>query len=69
VGLTLTDTARDLLAHEGYSPVYGARPLKRLIQNKVETPVARLLVEGTVKEGSTVEITADKGILQVACAS
>ncbi|MEI8351568.1 MAG: AAA family ATPase, partial [bacterium] len=69
VGLTLSSTARDLLAHEGYSPVYGARPLKRLIQNRVETPVARLLVEGTVKEGSTVAITVDKGILQVACAS
>ena len=65
VTLTLTAAARDSLAHEGYSPVYGARPLKRLLQNKVETPVARLLVSGAVKEGSTVKVDVVKGELQV----
>jgi len=66
VGLKMTGPARDLLAKEGYSPVYGARPLKRLIQNKVETPVARLLVAGGVKQGEIVKVDALKGDLQVA---
>ena len=65
VSLTVTDAARNQLAHEGYSPVYGARPLKRLIQSKLETPVARLLVAGGVKEGGTVQVDADKAVLQI----
>ncbi len=65
VSLTVTDAARNQLAHEGYSPVYGARPLKRLIQSKLETPVARMLVAGGVKEGGTVLVDADKTGLQI----
>jgi ATP-dependent Clp protease ATP-binding subunit ClpB len=65
VSLTVSDAARDLLAREGYSPVYGARPLKRLIQNRIETPVARLLVTGNVKDGETVKVEVKKGDLLI----
>jgi len=65
ISLVVTEAARDLLAHEGYSPVYGARPLKRLIQTKLETPVARLLVAGGVKDGQTVKVETRKGVLQI----
>jgi len=44
VTLTMRDTARRLIAQEGYDPVYGARPLKRFIQRQVETPLARTLI-------------------------
>ena len=65
VSLTISDEARDVLAREGYSPVYGARPLKRLIQNRIETPVARLLVTGSVKEGEAVKVEIKKGDLLI----
>ena len=65
VELKVTPQAREALAREGYSPVYGARPLKRLIQQRVETPVARLLVGGEIKEGSSVSVEARKGEITV----
>jgi ATP-dependent Clp protease ATP-binding subunit ClpB len=65
VGLTVSVAARDLLAKEGYSPVFGARPLKRLIQNQLETPIARLLVSGEVKEGDGVKVEVKKGGLSI----
>ncbi len=46
VGLKVTGAARALIVSEGYDPVYGARPLKRFIQQQVETPVARVLLAG-----------------------
>jgi len=52
ITLTLTDAARGDLVHTGYDPRYGARPLKRAIQKKIETPLGKLLLQGTVKEGS-----------------
>ncbi len=65
VALTVSAAARDLLAREGYSPVYGARPLKRLIQNQLETPIARLLISGDVKEGDSVKVEVKKGELLI----
>jgi ATP-dependent Clp protease ATP-binding subunit ClpB len=65
VSLMISDAARDVLAREGYSPVYGARPLKRLIQNRIETPIARLLVTGGVKEGEAVKVEVKKGELLI----
>ncbi len=56
--LKLTDGARDYLAVAGYDPNYGARPLKRLIQKEIETPLGRLILKGEVKDGDTV--VADK---------
>jgi len=56
--LDFTDGAKDLLAEHGYDPVYGARPLKRVIQNEVETPLAQMLIGGEVPDGSRVAIDA-----------
>ena len=44
VGLTVTDAARDYIIDQGYDPIYGARPLKRLIQTEVETLLARWII-------------------------
>jgi ATP-dependent Clp protease ATP-binding subunit ClpB len=56
--LNLTPAALEDLGRRGYDPVYGARPLKRLIQQDIETPIARLLVKGELRDGdmATVEI-------------
>jgi ATP-dependent Clp protease ATP-binding subunit ClpB len=59
ITLQLTDAARSNLVRTGYDPNYGARPLKRAIQKKIETPLGRLLLKGTVKDGQTVLVDAD----------
>jgi ATP-dependent Clp protease ATP-binding subunit ClpB len=61
ITLTLTDAARGQLVRTGYDPRYGARPLKRAIQKKIETPLGRLLLQGTVKDGQTVTVDAGDG--------
>jgi ATP-dependent Clp protease ATP-binding subunit ClpB len=58
ITLELTDAARSNLVHTGYDPHYGARPLKRAIQKKIETPLGRLLLKGTVKDGERVLVDA-----------
>ncbi len=63
ITLHLSDAAKDLLASEGYDPQFGARPLKRVIQKEVENRVARALLEGTIRDGDTVEIDARDGKL------
>ena len=60
LGLYLTDEAVDRMMALGYDPVYGARPMKRLLQSKIETLVARTLVEGSIAAGSTLVIDADQ---------
>jgi ATP-dependent Clp protease ATP-binding subunit ClpB len=59
LGLELTDAARELIAREGYDPVYGARPLKRFIQREVETRIGRALLSGEIVEGSVISVDAD----------
>ncbi len=61
VGLKLlvTNQAKDQLATDGYDPVYGARPLKRLIQQQLENPLARRILHGDFAPGDTVTIDAD----------
>mgnify|MGYP000872528100 CR=1 FL=1 len=59
ITLRLTDAARDFLANAGYDPVYGARPLKRCVQQTVETPLARELVSGNIRDGQTVTVDVD----------
>jgi ATP-dependent Clp protease ATP-binding subunit ClpB len=56
VKLEVTDEVKDLLGAEGYDPVFGARPLKRVIQQKVQNPLALLLLEKEVEEGSVVRV-------------
>jgi len=59
IGLALDGKARAWLAEAGYDPVYGARPLKRVIQRVLQNPLATLLLEGTVEDGQTVDVSAD----------
>jgi ATP-dependent Clp protease ATP-binding subunit ClpB len=61
ITLTLTPAAAELLAREGYDPVYGARPLKRTIQRLVQDPLALKLLEGVFKDGDTVVADAQEG--------
>src|SRR5205807_3197845 len=57
--LRISDEALDLLAREGYDPTYGARPLKRLIQRRLQDPIAMAILEGRFREGDTVTVTVD----------
>src|SRR5438105_8156430 len=63
ITLVLTDRAKQHLALTGYDPVYGARPLKRLIQREILNPLALKLLDGTVQQGQTVKVDAQKGQL------
>jgi ATP-dependent Clp protease ATP-binding subunit ClpB len=64
IELALTDAAKAHLARTGYDPVYGARPLKRAIQREVETPLARLILQGEVQDNSVVMIDYSAGQLR-----
>jgi ATP-dependent Clp protease ATP-binding subunit ClpB len=59
VKLVLTDAAKKHIVETGYDPAYGARPLKRTLQKQVETPLARMLLTGEVRDGMTVEVDYD----------
>jgi ATP-dependent Clp protease ATP-binding subunit ClpB len=61
--LQLSPEAREFIARVGYDPVYGARPLKRALQRHIETPLARMLIDGTVMPGDTVRVTVTDGAL------
>jgi ATP-dependent Clp protease ATP-binding subunit ClpB len=65
LSIDLADAARDYLAEHGYDPVYGARPLKRVIQSELMNPLAMQLLEGSLKEGDhvVVDVTEDGGSL------
>jgi ATP-dependent Clp protease ATP-binding subunit ClpB len=56
ITLEVTEAAKAYLARVGYDPVFGARPLKRAIQREVETPVARLIVAGKLRDGGAVRV-------------
>ena len=58
-----SEAAKDLLASEGYDPQFGIRPLKRVIQHEVENRVARAILDGTIRDGDTIEIDARDGKL------
>jgi ATP-dependent Clp protease ATP-binding subunit ClpB len=60
IGLAVSTDAKELLAERGYDPVYGARPLKRVIQRDVQNPLAMKLLAGEYAEGDTAAISADK---------
>jgi len=64
IELELTDTAKELLARRGYDPVYGARPLKRIIQRELETKLSRALLKGEITDNSRVEVVATRGELE-----
>ena len=58
IKLDLDDGARKWLADEGYDPVFGARPLKRVIQNALQNQLAEMILAGEVKDGETVHVSA-----------
>jgi ATP-dependent Clp protease ATP-binding subunit ClpB len=62
--IVLTDAARDRLAEAGFDPVYGARPLKRAIQQQVENPLAQEILQGRFKPGDTIEVGVDEDHLE-----
>jgi ATP-dependent Clp protease ATP-binding subunit ClpB len=66
LALKLSDKALDLLGNDGFDPVYGARPLKRAIQQQLENPLAREILEGKFKPGDTVTVDAQGGHLEFA---
>jgi ATP-dependent Clp protease ATP-binding subunit ClpB len=68
IALDITEPAKGHLARVGYDPVFGARPLKRAIQREVETPVARLIVAGKLRDGGAVRVDAVDGELRVEAA-
>jgi ATP-dependent Clp protease ATP-binding subunit ClpB len=64
ITLDLSDSAKELLAREGYDPVYGARPLRRTIQKEILNPLSIDILEGKVREGQTVHVDAKNGALE-----
>jgi ATP-dependent Clp protease ATP-binding subunit ClpB len=58
IKLELDDAARDLLGEAGFDPVYGARPLKRAIQQQLENPLAQKILKGEFGPGDTIHVVA-----------
>jgi ATP-dependent Clp protease ATP-binding subunit ClpB len=65
LALELTDSAIEWLAEKGFDPVYGARPVKRVIQRELETPIARKIVSGAVMPGATLHVKEIGGVLHI----
>ncbi len=63
--LSLDDSAAAWLADKGYDPVYGARPLKRVIQKELVDPIARKLLAGEIEDGSVIAVSAGDGGLSI----
>ncbi len=63
IDLALTEAAKNHVADEAYDPVFGARPLKRYVQHYVETPLARAIIAGEVRDGELVEVDVKDGEL------
>jgi ATP-dependent Clp protease ATP-binding subunit ClpB len=61
LGMEISDAALDLLGESGFDPVYGARPLKRAIQQSLENPLAQLILGGRFMPGETIKIGLEKG--------
>ena len=63
--IKLDPAARDWIAAKGYDPAYGARPLKRVIQKDLQDPLARLLLEGKIKDGDDIVVSSEAGVLTI----
>jgi ATP-dependent Clp protease ATP-binding subunit ClpC len=63
--LEITEEAKEFLAEKGYDPAFGARPLRRVIQNMIEDPLAELLLEGAFKTGDVVQAVIEEGELKL----
>jgi ATP-dependent Clp protease ATP-binding subunit ClpB len=56
INLELTDAAKQFIARSGYDPLFGARPLKRYLQKNVETRIARMIINGDIRDGAVIEV-------------
>jgi len=56
IQLAVTDEAKEFIARAAYDPVYGARPLRRYIQQRVETPLAKEIISGAIHDGQTISV-------------
>jgi ATP-dependent Clp protease ATP-binding subunit ClpB len=65
IDVQLSERARAFVAQEGFDPVYGARPLRRFLQQQVETRLGRAIISGDVEDGSTVVIDEVDGSLSI----
>jgi ATP-dependent Clp protease ATP-binding subunit ClpA len=65
ISMTVTDAAKTLLADQGYDPAFGARPLRRTIQNLLLDELAMQLLDGTIAPGDTIEIDAQDGDITI----
>jgi len=65
VKLVVDGAAIDLLAEQGYDPVYGARPLRRAIQSAVEDTVAERMLEGKIREGDAAAVIVADGAIEI----
>ena len=63
IRIEISDRAFDLLGNVGFDPVYGARPLKRAIQQQLENPLAQQILSGAYASGETVQVDAEGGKL------
>ena len=66
ISITLEDSAKELLAREGYDPNFGARPLKRAIQTLIQNPLAMKLLRGEIQPGQTLNVSARDGEMKFA---
>jgi len=65
ISIEVTDAAKDWLAREGFDKVYGARPLRRVIQRQIEDPLSEEILKGTVKPGDTVVVDLQNDMIQI----
>jgi ATP-dependent Clp protease ATP-binding subunit ClpB len=65
ITLKLDDKARRWLAEKGYEPAYRARPLKRVIQKRLQDPMAEEILAGRIADGDTVEVSANEAGLLI----
>ncbi len=65
IKLKLTDKAMDFIVTRGYDPEYGARPLRRVIEQYVEDNIAEAILDGTVRDNSTVTVDIDNGQVKI----
>jgi ATP-dependent Clp protease ATP-binding subunit ClpB len=65
ITLEISKEAEEYIAKAGYDPVYGARPLKRYIQQHLETPLSRKIIAGELSEGSTAKVVVKEGQLSI----
>jgi ATP-dependent Clp protease ATP-binding subunit ClpB len=65
IEVTITDSAKEFIAVNGFDPIYGARPLKRFIQRNIETKLARAIIAGSVHDHSVVKISTENGELTI----